>query len=85
MCRFLSKALGANVPLQYRIQKCLYSLLLPIWRMLLCMTYSDMTVEGSSFYLTMATVVIDDTNIWSVCILKRIHYLADNARPARVS
>lgn len=64
MCRFLSKALGANVPLQYRIQKCLYSLLLPIWRMLLCMTYSDMTVEGSSFYLTMATVVIDDTDIW---------------------
>lgn len=63
MCRFLSTALGTNVPLRYRIQKCLYSLLQPIWSMLLCMMYSDMTVEGSSFHLTMATVVIDDT-VW---------------------
>lgn len=45
----------------------------------MCMTYSDMTVEGSLFHLTMATVVIGDTDVWWLCILKRIHYLADNA------
>lgn len=44
--------------------KHLYSLLLSIWRMVLCMTYSDMTVEESSFHLTMASVVIDDTDVW---------------------
>lgn len=45
----------------------------------MCMTYSDMTVEGSLFHLTMATVVTGDTDVWWLCMLKRIHYLADNA------